>query len=118
MKRDKIEISDNGNITIPSEVNMTIAEIAELFGVFYQTTKREVRAIEKSSIAGGDLSSACIVEGNNIYSEYYGLDMIIALAFRVQSSNADIFRGWVINKVIRSNVVTTLVLSLQNAILN
>lgn len=118
MKQDKIEISDNGNITIPSEVCMTIVEIAELFGIFLQTVKREVRAIEKSGIASGDDSSSCIVYGKNIYPSYYGLDMIIALAFRVQSPNADIFRGWVINKVIRSNVVTTLVLSLQNAILN
>ncbi|MFR1814190.1 hypothetical protein [Dysgonomonas capnocytophagoides] len=118
MDKYKVTITENGNVNIPSKVKMTIPEVADLFGVFYQTTKREVRAIEKSGIAGGDLSSACIVEGNNIYSEYYGLDMIIALAFRVQSPNADIFRGWVINKVIRSNVVTTLVLSLQNAILN
>ena len=97
---------------------MTISEIADLFGIFYQTVKREVRTIEKSGIAGGDFSSPCIVEGKHIYSEYYGLDMIIAFAFRVQSPNADILRRWIIHKVIRSDVVTTLVLPLQNAMLN
>lgn len=39
MSQTKITISDNGNITIPSEVSMTIAEIAELFGIFLQTVK-------------------------------------------------------------------------------
>lgn len=118
MSQTKITISDNGNITVPSEISMTIAEIAELFGIFYQTVKREVRAIEKSGIAGGDDSSPCIVDGKNIYPVYYGLDMVIALAFRVQSSKADIFRRWIVKKSIRIGVITTLVLPLQNAMLN
>lgn len=118
MDKYKITITENEIVNIPSKVRMTIPEIADLFGVFYQTTKREVRAIEKAGIAGGDVSSPCIVEGQHIYSEYYGLDMIIALAYRVQSSKADILRRWITNKVMRSGVVTTLVLPLQNAMLN
>ena len=118
MSQTKITISDNGNITIPSETSMTIAEIAELFGIFLQTVKRGVRTIEKSGIASGDDSSSSIVDGKNIYPSYYGLDMIIALAFRVQSFKADIFRKWVIKKTARSNITTTLVLPLQNMMLN
>lgn len=118
MDQYKITITENGSVNTPSKVKMTIPEIADLFGIFYQTTKREVRAIERSGIAGGDLSSPCKVEGKNIYSEYYGLNIIIALAFRVQSPNADLLRKWVINKVIRRDVVTTLILPLQNATLN
>lgn len=117
MKRDKIEISDNENITIPSEVNMTIAEIAELFGVFLQTVKREVRTIEKSGIASGDDSSSCIVDGKNIYPSYYGLDMIIALAFRVQSFKVDVFRKWVIKKTARNSVTTTLILPMLRCLI-
>lgn len=118
MSQTKITISDNGNITIPSEVCMTIFEIAKLFGIFLQTAKREVRAIEKSGIASGDVSSPCIVDGKNIYPSYYGLDMIIALAFRVQSFKADVFRKWVIKKTARNNITTTLVLPLHNVMLN
>lgn len=118
MSQTKITISDNGNITIPSEVSMTIAEIAELFGIFLQTVKREVRAIEKSGIASGDDSSSCIVDGKNIYPSYYGLDMVIATAFRVQSFKADVFRKWVIKKTARNSVTTTLILPMQNAVLN
>ena len=118
MDKYKITITENGSVNIPSKVKMTIPEIAILFGLFYQTAKREIRTIEKSGIAGGDLSSPCKVEGKNIYSEYYGLEMIIALAFRLQSPNADILRKWIINKVIRGNILTTLVLPLQDATLN
>ena len=118
MDNYKIIITENGSVNIPNKVKMTIPEIADLFGIFYQTTKREIRTIEKSGIAGGDLSSPCKVEGQNIYSEYYGLEMIIALTFRLQSPNADILRKWIINKVIRGNILTTLVLPLQNATLN
>jgi hypothetical protein len=118
MDKYKITITENGSVNIPSKVKMTIPEIANLFGLFYQTAKREIRTIEKSGIAGGDLSSPCKVEGQNIYSEYYGLEMIIALTFRLQSPNADILRKWIINKVIRGNILTTLVLPLQNATLN
>jgi hypothetical protein len=35
-----------------------------------------------------------------IYPDYYGLEMIIAVAFRVQSHNAGIFREWLIKKMV------------------
>lgn len=118
MDKYKITITKNGSVNIPSKVKMTIPEIGNLFGIFYQTAKREVRAIERSGIAGGDISSPCKVEGKNIYSEYYGLEMIITLTFRLQSPNADILRKWIINKVIRGNILATIVFPLQNATLN
>ncbi len=104
MKRKLITISDSGNVTVPSETKMSIPEIAELFGIFYQTTKRNIRTIEKLGIASCDYSLPCMVEGKSIYPVYYGVNMIITLAFRVQSEKADIFRRWVIRRVIQSNM--------------
>jgi hypothetical protein len=66
---------------------MTISEIADLFGIYYQTAKKHIRTIEKSAIAGGDERMSCTVEGMTIYPDYYGLEMIVAVAFRVQSHN-------------------------------
>jgi predicted transcriptional regulator len=54
MKRKMITIADDGTVTTPREVRMNISEIADLFGIFYQTVKRCVRDIEKSGIANGD----------------------------------------------------------------
>lgn len=95
MKNRIITITDSGNVTVPSETKMSISEIADLFGVYYQTAKKHIRTIEKLNIAGGDCSMGCICEGSEIHPEYYGLDMVIAVAFRVQSEKAEIFRKWV-----------------------
>jgi hypothetical protein len=97
-KKEVITISDAGTITVPNNTRMTIGEIADLFGIYYQTAKRHIRAIEKSGVAGGDNSMSCTVEGMTIYPDYYGLEMIIAVAFRVQSHNAKIFREWIVRK--------------------
>jgi hypothetical protein len=104
-ERNTITISDSGVVTIPSEVRMTISEIADLFDIYYQTAKKHIRAIEKSGIAGGDEKMSCTVEGMKIYPDYYGLEMIIALAFRVQSHNAKIFREWIVSKTVAVAVV-------------
>lgn len=96
MKRGIITIADNGTVSVSGEVRMSIAEIADLFGVFYQTAKSNIRAIQKSGVADGDYSMCCIVAGSKVYPEYYGLDMIIAVAFRVKSERAEVFRSWML----------------------
>lgn len=118
MKRKIITIADNGAVTVSGEVKMNIAEIANLFGVFSQTAKRHIRAIEKSGVASGDYLMSATVEGLKVYPDYYGLDMVMAVAFRVQSAKAEIFRQWVVNKVVRHDMTAMLVLPLQNALLN
>lgn len=90
-----ITISENGTVTVPNETKMSITEIADLFGIYYQMAKKHIRAIEKSGIAGGDHSMSSCVEGENIFPDYYGLEMVIALAFRVHSLKANIFRKWI-----------------------
>jgi hypothetical protein len=102
MKRETITITDEGSIVAPQNLNrvrMTIVEIADLLGIYYPTAKRHIRAIEKAGFADGDYSMCCIVGSGTIHPEYYGLDMIIALAFRVRSWQADRFRQWLIERV-------------------
>ncbi|WP_255493285.1 hypothetical protein [Dysgonomonas sp. HDW5B] len=103
-RRQVITMTDNGIVTIPNKVRMSIGEIADLFGIYYREAKRHIRAIEKSGIVWGDDSMGCIVEGRNIYSEYYGLEMIMALAFRIQSKNAEVFREWLCKKAARKEI--------------
>lgn len=118
MKRDKITINNSQVIYVTDNVRMSITEIAELFGVFYQVAKRAIRSVEKLGIATGDDSMNCTIDGKNIYPDYYALEMIIAVAFQLQSPNADIFRKWVIKKAIKNDITRTFVLPLQNALLN
>lgn len=118
MRRAIITITDNGTVTVPQNVRMTVCEIADLFGIYYQTAKREIRAIEKSGIANGYYSMACVTEGNMISPEYYGLEIIAALAFRVKSAKTEMFRSWIIRKAIKQELIAMPILLTQNALLN
>jgi hypothetical protein len=104
-----ITISDEGAVTVPAGVRMTVCEIADTFGVFYQTVKRYIRDIEKSGVADGDYKMTCIVDGMNVYPEYYDLEMIIALAFRFRSWQADRFRQWIVKQA-TSTAITQIML--------
>ena len=102
MNRKKITISDEGAVAVPVGVRMTVCEIADVFGVYYPTVKRYIRDIEKAGIADGDYKMTCMVSGMNVHPEYYGLEMIVALAFRFRSWQADRFRRWVVEQATAS----------------
>jgi hypothetical protein len=97
---------------------MSIVEIADLFGIYYRTVKQHIRVIEKSGIVRGDDSVDCVVEGQKVYPDYSGLDMVIALAFRVQSAKAEVFREWLCGKVVRKEIPEMPIISIQNYMLN
>ena len=118
MENRIITITDNGKVTIPSETKMSIAEIADLFGIYYQTAKKLIQDIEESGVAGGDYSGSCTCEGSKIYPDYYGLEMVIAVAFQVQSANAAVFRKWIYRRVERTEIPKMLMLPIQNSMLN
>ncbi|GHV40868.1 hypothetical protein FACS1894179_08110 [Bacteroidia bacterium] len=117
-KRGVITMTDNGMVTIPNNVRMHIGEIAGLFGIYCGTAKKHIRTIEKSGIVEGDYAMGCTTDGRKVYPEYYGLEMIIALAFRVQSVKAHVFRKWIIRKITELRLSQTIILSLQKSALN
>ncbi|CAG9900376.1 hypothetical protein BOVA604_4099 [Bacteroides ovatus] len=104
MKREKITISEDGIITLPSNPTKTIwmrdFDIAELFGVMLPTIKSNIRAILKSNVVAEDTTNGATLVGRNILQDYFGLDMVMALAFRINSMNAQLFRDFVIQKMI------------------
>ena len=107
MKREKITISENSIITMPSNPTKTIwmrdFEIAELFGVMLPTAKSNIRAILKSGVVKADLQHGGVVYGKYILPDYFGLDMITALAFRINSLKAKLFREYILGKLYAVN---------------
>lgn len=85
MKRKIIAISENGNVSVPESVQMRDFEIAELFGVMIPTIRSNIRAILKTGVVTADLTNGATLVGCNVLPDYHGLDMIMALAFRIQS---------------------------------
>lgn len=100
MKRATITI-ENGMVSVPQsgEIRMTTFEIAALFEVYVQTVNGGIKAILKSGIVKADVSRPVTVDGNTLMPDVYGLEMIVALSFRIESRNAEVFRKWLTRKV-------------------
>jgi len=111
MKREKITISENGIITLPGNPVETVwmldFEIAELVGVMIPTIKSNIRAILKSGVVKADLQHGGVCYDNYILPDYYGMDMITALAFRINSLKAKLFRKYILGKLYAVNTQST-----------
>ena len=81
---------------------MTAFEIASLFEVYTQTVNVNIKAILKSDIVKVDISGPVTVVGNTLMPDFYGLEMITALAFRIKSHKTEIFREWLMRKAVTS----------------
>lgn len=104
MKRSIVTISDNGTVNVPANVQMLDFEIAKLFGVMIPTIRSNIRAILKTNIATADCTNGATLVGCNVVPDYHGLDMVVALAFRIQSAQAEVFRRWIMRKMMQSNM--------------
>ena len=98
-----VTISDNGTVSVPASVQMRDFEIAELFGVMIPTIRSNIRVILKTGVATADLTNGATLVGCNILPDYHGLDMVVAVAFRIQSYKAELFRLWIMRKMTQSN---------------
>ncbi len=77
---------------------MSKHQIADLFGCFVAKVVSNIAAVLKSGVL--DESRVCrfhrYKDGGGV--ELYSLEMITALAFRIDTHNADIFRRWLIER--------------------
>jgi len=122
MKRKIITI-ENGVVSVPqsSEIKMTVSEIASLFDVYGRDIYSNVKAIMKQGVVQVDVSVPAVVAGNTVIPDVYGLEMIIALAFRIQSHKAEVFRKWLMKKIIKNNAEQQILMSIlwnDRALLN
>ena len=102
MKRDMVTISDNGTVNVPANVQMRDFEIAELFGVMVPTVKGKIKTLLKNRHFNGCAYN--VVSGNSLIPEYFDLEMVVAVAFSVDSHRADIFRKWIMRKMMQNNI--------------
>lgn len=97
---------ENGTVSVPAtnEIWMTQHEIADLFECFISKVNVNVRSILKSGVLNE--TKVCRTHnyknGNSV--EQYNLEMIIALVFRIKSRNAEVFREWLMGKVVSQNI--------------
>ncbi len=111
---------ENGRVTIRPTTNgawLTQVQIADLFGVFTAVVSANIRAILKSGILYEDRVIRRTRCRNGNIVERYSLEMIMALAFRLKSENAEVFRRWIVERATTPAIVWKIPIS-NNAKLN
>ena len=112
--KNEIIIFDNQNIKL--EVNMkdetvwlNSNQMAELFDRDVKTIRKHINNALKEELDNSTIANFATVqkEGNRDVSrniDYYNLDMIISVGYRVKSKNGIIFRKWA-NKVLKDFLI-------------
>ena len=100
MERAIITISENGRVNIPSEnVWMSEMELVELFGVIAPTLRTAIRAIYKSGILCFATTQRCDLATPQSWATYYNLEVVVALAFRLNTYEASRIREKVLESI-------------------
>lgn len=111
MKRNIIKIEGNTVIvsTAPAGnymgnelgngIWMTVWEIAEVFNVSGTAVVSAIKAIRKADILNDYEVCKYICLDNGNTADVYSLEMIIPIAFRLNTYYTDIFRKWIVSKV-------------------
>lgn len=114
MKRGIMTIGESGNIILPENVAnvwMSEPELVELFGVIAPTLHATVRAVYKNgSLKAYEVQKYVRLE-NGYYAEVFGLPMIAALAFRINTLGAEQVRNAIIKRLCLRKEKTSIIFS-------
>lgn len=105
MKRERIAIDGSDVLTVPTDaarIAMTEYEIAELFGVIAPTVRAAIKAVYRSGVIWEDDAKRYLRRANGNGIEVYGIEMIVALAFRINSFGANKVREHLF-RILRTN---------------
>lgn len=95
MERNIIRMSESGNIIIPDNVAyiwMGESELVELFGVIAPTLRAAIRAVYRSGVLNEHEVQKYVRLENGYHADVFSFPMIVALAFRINSSGAEQMR--------------------------
>ena len=104
MERAIITISENGRVNIQdSNVWMSEMELVELFGVLALTLRAAIKAIYKSEMLCPVSTQRCDLATPKSWATFYNLEVIIALAFRLNTYEASRIRQKVLKGLCMRN---------------
>lgn len=100
MDRGIITINETGVVAIPTApIWMTKFEIADLFGVFSCNVRKVIHSIYKNKELNELDTMKYLKQPDGISYDVYGLEIVIAIAFRICSKESVLFRRFIINKI-------------------
>lgn len=101
MKRAIVTISESGRVNIPSgNIWMSEMELMELFGVIAPTLRAAIRAIYMSGTLNLSTTQRCDLAIPKSWATFYNLEVVIALAFRLNTYEASWIRQKVLERVL------------------
>ena len=102
MERAIITISENGRVNIPSDnVWMSEMELVELFGVIAPTLQSAIKAIYKSGTLCSVSTQRCDLATPKSWATFYNLEVVVALAFRLNTYEASRIREKVLDEILQ-----------------
>ena len=100
MERAIITINESGRVSIPSgNVWMSEMELVELFGVIAPTLRTAIKAIYKSGTLCSVSTQRCDLATPKSWATFYNLEVVIALAFRLNTYEASRIRQKVLESL-------------------
>ena len=95
MERNIITMSESSNIIIPDNVAyiwMSEPELVDLFGIIAPALRAAIRAVYKSGVLNEHEVQKYVRLENGYHADVFSFPMIVALAFRINSSGAEQMR--------------------------
>ena len=115
MERAIITINESGSANIPDgNVWMSFSELVVLFDVSAPTLKAAIRAIHKSRVIA-EHTQYCEVIPFTYWATLYNIDMIVTLAFRINSYGAERIRNEVLKRIYGRKEKVCYLFSLANS---
>ena len=116
MERVIITIRESGRVNIPSgNVWMSEMELVELFGVIAPTLRTAIKAINKSGTLYPATTQRCDLAIPKSWATFYNLEVVITLAFRLNTYGASRIRQKVLEEILpRKENGLYLLLTLDN----
>lgn len=117
MKRNIITISRTGNVSMPKNITdiwMSEAELVSLFGVIAPTVRAAIKAVYKNRILKEYEVQRYIHLSDKISMAVYSLEMVVALAFRINSYGVERVRNAILERMYLRKEKTSIFFSLGN----
>ena len=101
MNRGIITINGSGLVTMPTApVWMSLQEIADMLGVFGCYVRKAIKAIFKDEVLKEYDVRLHIKQDNRISYDVYNIELIVAVAFRIDSVESRTFREFIMQAII------------------
>ena len=98
MKRNIITIEGKSVTVTGNDVWMTAWEIGELFNVTTTAVNAAIRAILKTDVLNDFEVCRYVRLENGLNADVYSLEIIIPIAFRLNTYYTHVFRSWLLRK--------------------